>query len=193
MTRKYPLPNTRPAPVHMSAKYPFSNWEEFYQVLLSALQKKFGYQSYVEYGEFFYSRGEENDIMLDILSRHPTKEWAQEGLDGLIKVVASGSRLSHLFVSNLKPVVINQMISRGAIIDLSCILRDEQTEDDLEYDEYHAEYLEDFEKYLKDSEYDEYDSGFDEYESEYDETSCRESLRLFFEKIGREEMLSVSY
>ena len=167
------------------AVYPFSNWEEFYKVLLSALQEKCGYQSHVKYGEFFYPRGEENDIILDILSRHPTKEWAQEGLDGLIKIVASGSRLTHLFVSKLKPMVINKMISRGAIIDLSCILRDDQTEGDLydDFENFQEDLESDFENFQEDL----------ESESSFDETSCRESLRLFFEKIGRVGMLTVSY
>jgi hypothetical protein len=61
------------------------------------------------------------DIMFDILALHPTKEWAQEGLDGLIKTVVDGPRYSSDFVKNKEPIV-EKLISLGAVVDLTYVV-----------------------------------------------------------------------
>ena len=103
--------------------YPFSNWTDYFKALLKSFQTEFYFETYPEYHAVCQSAEKtDNDIMLDILSLHPTKEWAQEGLDGLINTVVDGPRYSYEWVHSFQSVV-EKMISLGAVVDLTYVFK----------------------------------------------------------------------
>ena len=103
--------------------YPFSNWTDYFKALLVSFQTEFYDETYPEYHAVCLSAEKTDmDIMFDILSLHPTKEWAQEGLDGMIKTVVDGPRYSPDFVKNKEPIV-EKLISLGAVVDLTYVVK----------------------------------------------------------------------
>jgi hypothetical protein len=102
--------------------YPFTNWTDYFKALLKSFQTEFLDDTYPIYDEIL-REGNVTDvkIMLDILARQPTKEWAQEGLDGLIKTVVDGSRYSYEHVNSFE-TVFEKMIALGAVVNLSYII-----------------------------------------------------------------------
>jgi hypothetical protein len=100
--------------------YPFSKWEDFYNAFYNCFCENTDLvqEEYPEYLNFVENGGDDRVIMLDILQKNPTKEWAQEGLDGLIRACAfCESCIDKTFILGLKGVV-EKMVEMGAIIDI---------------------------------------------------------------------------
>jgi hypothetical protein len=68
-------------------------------------------------------------IMLDLLSRSQTQEWAQEGLNGLIETIIKGSRYSYEYIEHFEPIF-KQMLLRGAVVNVTRILSPDLNEDE---------------------------------------------------------------
>jgi hypothetical protein len=101
--------------------YPFSNWTDYFKAVLLSCQTEFYFETYPEYHAVCQSEKTDMGIMFDILSLHPTKEWAQEGLDEMIKTVVNAPRYSSDFAKNKGPII-EKMISLGAVADLTYVV-----------------------------------------------------------------------
>lgn len=108
----------------MSSTY--DNWEKFYKDL-------------TDYWKGDQSNYRGRDIqknILNILEKNPTKENAQEGLDGLIRSCIDGSRYSYEEI-NLLGTIFEKMIEMGAEINVNSFIKPEYSNrDNFEHDVY---------------------------------------------------------
>jgi hypothetical protein len=99
-----------------NSDYPFTNWTSYFKAMFRDMD-------YPAYSEFCRNEDVGNcdvEIMNDLLNQSSTREWAQEGLDGLINTLINYQRDG----DEIKQFgsVIKKMLDRGVKPDIKGIL-----------------------------------------------------------------------